>query len=92
MKARFGRFQEGLEVITCLLKSEQPVSFEGQYFQLWEASLLPRPQRPGGPRILIGGNGEKRTLQLAARYADEWNAVFQTPAALYTCPRGWMNG
>ena len=29
---------------------------------------------------MIGGNGEKRTLRLAARYADEWNAVFQTPA------------
>jgi len=80
MKARFVRFEEGLEAITRLLKSDQPVSFEGQFFQLRQASLLPRPQRPGGPSILIGGNGEKRTLRLAARYADEWNAVFQTPA------------
>jgi F420-dependent oxidoreductase-like protein len=80
VKSRLARFHEGLEVITRLLKHAQPVSFEGQYFQLCEASLLPPPQRPGGPRILIGGNGEKRTLRLAARYADEWNAVFQTPA------------
>ena len=80
MKSRFVRFHEGLEVITRLLISNQPVSFEGSYFQLREASLLPRPQRPGGPPLLIGGNGEKRTLGLAARYADEWNAVFQTPA------------
>jgi len=80
MKSRFARFHEGLEVITRLLKSDQPVSFEGSYFQLRAASLLPRPLRPGGPRLLIGGNGEKRTLRLAARYADEWNAVFQTPA------------
>ena len=80
VKARFARFHEGLEVITRLLKSDQPASFEGRYFQLHEASLLPHPQRPGGPRILIGGNGEKRTLPLAARYADEWNAVYQTPA------------
>ena len=80
MKSRFVRFQEGLEVISRLLRDEQPVLFGGQYFQLREASLLPRPLRPGGPRILVGGNGEKRTLRLAARYADEWNAVFQTPA------------
>ena len=80
MKSRFARFHEGLEVITRLLKSAQPVSFEGSYFQLREASLLPPPQRPGGPPLLVGGNGEKRTLRLAARYADEWNAVFQTPA------------
>lgn len=80
MKSRFARLQEGLEVVTRLLKNEPPASFEGSYFQLREASLLPRPQRPGGPPILVGGNGEKRTLRLAARYADEWNAVFQTPA------------
>lgn len=80
MQSRFVRFQEGLEVIARLLRDDQPVRFEGKYFQLREASLLPRPLRPGGPRLLVGGNGEKRTLRLAARYADEWNAVFQTPA------------
>ena len=80
LKSRFERLEEGLEVITRLLKSDQPVSFEGKYFQLREASLLPRPQRPAGPRILIGGNGQQRTLRLVARYADEWNATFQSPA------------
>ena len=43
-----------------------------------DAILLPRPERQGGPPILVGGNGEKRTLPLAARYADEWNAVYIT--------------
>ncbi len=80
LKERFDRFEEGLEVITRLLKSDSPVTFEGKYFQLREASLLPRPIRPGGPRFLIGGSGEKRTLPLAARYADEWNAIFAQPA------------
>ena len=79
LKSRFDRLEEGLEVITRLLKSIQPVSFEGRYFQLREATLLPRPQRPAGPRILIGGNGQQRTLRLVARYADEWNATFQSP-------------
>ena len=39
-----------------------------------DAVLLPRPKRR--PPILVGGNGPKRTLPLAARYADEWNAVY----------------
>lgn len=78
---RMARYQEGIEVITQLLKSDEPVTFEGKYFQLREAILLPRPQRPGGPQILIGGNGVKRTLPLAARYADIWNGTFLTPEA-----------
>lgn len=77
---RFDRFEEGLEVVTGLLQSDEPVSFEGAYYELHDAILLPRPQRPGGPPILIGGNGPRRTLPLAARYAEEWNAVFMTPA------------
>jgi F420-dependent oxidoreductase-like protein len=76
---RMTRLEEALEVVTSLLRSDEPVTFEGKYFQLRGATLLPRPQRPGGPRILIGGNGKKRTLPLVARYADVWNGVFLTP-------------
>ena len=80
MKSRFDRFEEGLEVITRLINTKKPVSFAGKFFQLRSACLLPRPLFPGGPRILVGGNGEKRTLPLVAKYADEWNAVFLRPA------------
>jgi len=73
---RFARFEEGLEIISHLLHSAEPLDFAEEYYQLHEAVLLPRPQRPGGPPILIGGNGPKRTLPLAARFAREWNAVF----------------
>jgi F420-dependent oxidoreductase-like protein len=77
--ARFSRFEEGLEVVTRLLKSDEPVTYEGRHFQLRGATMLPRPQHAGGPRILIGGNGVKRTLPLVVRYADIWNAVFLSP-------------
>ena len=77
-KARFDRFEEGMEVVTRLLQSDEPVTFEGQYFQIRGATLLPRPQRKSGPRILVGGEG-KRTLTNVARYAVEWNCVMQVP-------------
>ncbi len=78
---RFARFEEGLDVITGLLNSDEPVAFDGEYYHLEEAILLPRPQRAGGPPILIGGNGPERTLPLAAKYAAEWNGVYLTPEA-----------
>jgi F420-dependent oxidoreductase-like protein len=75
---RFQRLEEGLEVIASMLQKEAPHSFEGKYYRLKEAEMLPKPKRPGGPPILIGGNGKKYSLPLAARYASEWNAVFAT--------------
>ncbi len=82
---RFDRFEEGLEVITRLLRGDGRVSFHGRYYRLEEAILLPRPRRPGGPPILIGGNGPRRTLPLVARFADEWNGVFLTAARFREC-------
>ena len=80
---RFDRFEEGLDVVTRLLRSDEPVFFDGKYFLLHEAILLPRPQRTHGPRILIGGVGPKRTLPLVARFADEWNCMFSTAEAFF---------
>jgi len=91
MRGRFARLREGLEVITRLLRDDGPVSFDGSHFRLREAALLPRPKRPGGPPILIGGNGVRRTLPLAARYAEEWNAVF-VPATRFAELNGRLDG
>jgi F420-dependent oxidoreductase-like protein len=78
--SRFERFEEGLQIITQLLHSNDPIDYAGKYYQLNEAILLPRPQREGGPPILVGGNGPLRTLPLAAQYAQEWNALFLSPS------------
>jgi len=75
---RFKRMNEGLEVVTRLLHMDEPFNYSGEFYSLKGALMLPRPALPGGPPVLIGGNGENRTLPLAARYAREWNAVFTT--------------
>jgi F420-dependent oxidoreductase-like protein len=77
---RMRRFKEGMDVVTKLLNSDKPVTYSGKYYQLKEAILLPRPQRPAGPTIVVGGNGAKRTLQMAVKYAKEWNGISLTPA------------
>jgi F420-dependent oxidoreductase-like protein len=76
IRARFKRFEEGLEVIKLLLGKDTPSNFDGSYYRIKDAILLPRPKRITGPPILIGGNGPKRTLPLAANYANEWNSLY----------------
>ncbi|MBE0690153.1 MAG: TIGR03560 family F420-dependent LLM class oxidoreductase [Anaerolineae bacterium] len=76
---RYEMLEDALEITTRLLRSDTPTSYSGAYYSLDEAILLPRPQRAGGPPILIGGNGMKKTLPLAARFADEWNGVHIAP-------------
>ncbi len=75
---RFQRFEEGVQVVLALLRSDEPSSFSGSFYSLDNALMLPRPARR--TPIVIGGNGPLRTLPLAARYADEWNAVYATPS------------
>ena len=76
---RMARLEEGLEVITRLLRSAEPVSYTGRFYRLEEALLLPRPQRASGPPVLIGGSGPRRALPLVARYGDIWNPKLLTP-------------
>jgi alkanesulfonate monooxygenase SsuD/methylene tetrahydromethanopterin reductase-like flavin-dependent oxidoreductase (luciferase family) len=76
---RMARMEEGLEVISRLLRDTEPVSFSGRFYQLEEAMVLPHPQKSGSPPILVGGAGPKRTLPLVARYADIWNPQVLSP-------------
>jgi probable F420-dependent oxidoreductase len=69
---RVSRFAEAIEIIHALLKTGT-VDFDGEYYQITNGELLPRPARPGGPPILIGAlEAGPRMMDLAARYADIW--------------------
>jgi alkanesulfonate monooxygenase SsuD/methylene tetrahydromethanopterin reductase-like flavin-dependent oxidoreductase (luciferase family) len=78
---RMARFGEAVALIDALGRRREPVDFEGRFYHLNQALLLPPSPRPGGLRLQIGGSGPKRTLPLAARYADAWNAGGMSPAA-----------
>ena len=74
---RMTRFTEALEVMTRLIRSDEPQTFEGTFSKLRDASLLPHPQRH--TPVMVGGSGPRRTLPLVAKYADIWNAGGMTP-------------
>lgn len=74
MPTRFAMLTEQLEFSTRILDDPEPLNYGGQHYQLKEAVLLPRPKRR--MPILIGGNGPRRTLPLAARFGQEWNGVY----------------
>jgi F420-dependent oxidoreductase-like protein len=71
---RLDMLEEAVQVCRAMFTGDD-VSFSGTYYRLDHARNLPRPVQPGGPRIMIGGGGEKRTLRLVARYADMCNVT-----------------
>jgi F420-dependent oxidoreductase-like protein len=69
---RLDRLEEALQICRAMFTEDAP-SFDGSYYRIREARNIPRPVQPGGPTILVGGGGERRTLRLVARYADMCN-------------------
>jgi F420-dependent oxidoreductase-like protein len=69
---RLDRLEEALQICRAMFTEETP-SFTGKYYRIENVKNVPRPIQPGGPPILVGGSGEKRTLRLVAQYADLCN-------------------
>jgi F420-dependent oxidoreductase-like protein len=76
-KERFDRFEEQLAIVTGLWSTTagEKFSFDGRHYQLSDSPALPKPVQSPMP-VIVGGGGKRRTPQLAARYATEFNIGF----------------
>ncbi len=68
-QVRVERFEEAVELLQGLLRTDGAYSFDGTYYQVSGHTLSPRPVQQPGPPLIIGGGG-KRVLSFAARHAD----------------------
>jgi F420-dependent oxidoreductase-like protein len=71
---RLDMLEEAVQICRAMFTGDD-VSFTGRHYRLDHARNLPRPVQAGGPKIMIGGGGEKRTLRLVAQYADQCNVT-----------------
>jgi F420-dependent oxidoreductase-like protein len=69
---RMDRLEDTLAICKAMFTQER-ATYEGKHHHVRDAINAPRPIQPGGPKILVGGTGEKRTLRLVAEYADICN-------------------
>jgi F420-dependent oxidoreductase-like protein len=74
VKERMDRLEEAIQICRAMF-TEEAATFKGRYYQIENAHNSPRPVRPDGIPIMIGGGGEKRTLKLAAQYANICNTL-----------------
>ncbi len=77
VKERLDRLSEGTRIVKGMLRQER-ASFKGRYYRVADVVNLPRPVQEHVP-IIVGGGGEKRTLAIAARYADGTNQGYMSP-------------
>jgi F420-dependent oxidoreductase-like protein len=75
---RFERLEETLQICHQMW-SDDDGPFQGRHYQLAETICSPRPIQVPGPKILVGGSGEQKTLRLVARYANACNIFAVSP-------------
>jgi F420-dependent oxidoreductase-like protein len=69
---RLKRLEEAVQIVDQML-TQRPANFTGKYYSIQDAYNDPKPVQKPRPPIMIGGNGERVTLKLVAKYADFCN-------------------
>lgn len=69
IRERMDRLEEAVQIARLMFTEDRP-SFEGKHYRIERALNVPRPIQKGGPRILVGGGGERRTLRILAKHGD----------------------
>jgi F420-dependent oxidoreductase-like protein len=78
IRERLDRLEEAIQIIRKMWTDEPTATFVGRYYQIKNAYCNPKPIQRPSPPILVGGEGEKRTLEIVAKYADACN-LFGSP-------------
>lgn len=73
VQERLDRLEEAIQIIRKMWTDEPTATFVGKYYQIKNAYCNPKPIQRPSPPILVGGAGEKRTLEIVAKYADACN-------------------
>jgi F420-dependent oxidoreductase-like protein len=59
--------------------TEEAFDFEGRHYRLHDSRSLPKPVQRPHPPLIIGGAGKRRSIEIAARWADEYNGFYVGP-------------
>jgi F420-dependent oxidoreductase-like protein len=76
---RFEKLEEGLQIVKSMFVNPT-TTFQGKWFNVTDAMNNPKPVQAGGPPVLIGGSGEKKTLRMVAQYGDACNVFGEASA------------
>jgi F420-dependent oxidoreductase-like protein len=76
---RIRQMRDAIQLIKAMWTEESPVDYEGEYYEVEDLILEPKPVQDPHPPVLVGGGGEQLTLRATAEHADRWNIPGTSP-------------